>query len=101
DVATHDVDAERKWQPGLRRPPLTEIEGLREAFRRIRELSLVNQQSGLAAPVAHLLEDLLEVELAIGERAAQGETEHEERGRQRPGHDDLEVAELLDRPLRR
>ena len=98
EVAPRDVDAERQRQPGLEQPPLAEVEHLHEPVVLERELALVDQESGLGATRRDLLRDLVERELAETE-VVEHEPQREERRRHRPGHDDLELAQLVERQL--
>ena len=62
EIAPRDVDAERQRQARLEQPPLAEVDRLLEAERRVRQLSLVDQQARVCAPLEHLVEDLVERE---------------------------------------
>ena len=86
-VAPHDVDSERQRHAALVEPPLAEVERLLEPRGRVRELSLVDQEPGVRASGAHLVEDPVERHFAIGERAAECQSEHQE-GRREPARDE-------------
>ena len=106
EIPADDVAAERQRQPaGPLRPPLAEIHDLPQPFVLVRELPLVDQQSGLGLAVEHRLlnlierhDDVLEVRLVdaqreVGRRERAGNRDAaalhavRARGSRRPGSD--------------
>ena len=62
ELAPHDVDPEGQRQPRLAFPGLTQVEHLPEPERRVGDLSLVDQEPKVCAPVEHGVGNLVELD---------------------------------------
>ena len=95
EIAPGDVDAERQRQARLEQPPLAEIEHLVEAGLPVRQLALVDHEPGVGAAGRDLVEDLVELQLAVSE-LTEREPKREERRRHPARHDDLGEPQLVE-----
>src|SRR4249920_2509267 len=80
EVATSDVDPERKRKTGLEEPPLAEVDDALEPAANVRQLALVNEEARLGAAVLDLLHDLVEPDLTVAVVPAEVEPKDEEGG---------------------
>src|SRR4029453_2505442 len=94
EIPPRHVDSERQRQTRLEQPPLAEIDDLAQPFRLVRQLALVDEQARVRSPGLHLVEDLVERDLAETELPEE-EPEDEKRGRHAPRDRDLDRLQLL------
>ena len=90
EILAHDVAAERQRQAGLVLPPFAEVHDLREAVARVRELALVNDQSGVGIAALHRIENLVEGHHDVLE-VRHVEAQRQEGARLQAGDGDLRV----------
>ena len=61
NIFTQDIAAQRQRQTGFAFPPLAKIDNLLKTRMRIGQLSFVNDQTRIGAPVFHGVENLIEL----------------------------------------